>query len=327
MAERFDRIADIHQRKMHWNIQVYVIRMYEVPSYDDRSGVRIHSSIPKKLMSTWGPRLKEFNMHNMRNFVIMDKRLKVKATQISWTLSFCNRIEVDEVDEVDLPTFPLEPFSFRTIPEILNPLAVTETELFDFVAEVVGKEDPRDLTTSKGLDTKRMAIKLQDLEKNSMRCVLFGSCVDEIMPLITEDRVEPLIVVLQFFRVNRWDGKTSIQSHFDISKVCVDAILSDIVEFRNSSVRITQMPTQSSGPGIEQLRRGQVEIKSIEDAWNSTEEGKIWIAGKILSITSGKNDWWYKACDVCPKKVDPKEGGMWECKRCEKITKSYTIRA
>ncbi|MED6219197.1 hypothetical protein PIB30_033612 [Stylosanthes scabra] len=107
-----------------------------------------------------------------------------------------------------------------------------------------------------------------------MRCVLFGSCVDEITPLMTEDRVEPLIVVLQFFRVNRWDGKTSIQSHFDISKVCVDATLSDIVEFRNSmvdtdttsSVRITQMPTQSSGPGIEQLRRGAVEIKSIENA-------------------------------------------------------------
>ncbi|MED6219196.1 hypothetical protein PIB30_033611 [Stylosanthes scabra] len=140
MAERFDLIADIHQRKMHWNIQVYVIRMYEVPSYDDRSvinsidmilqdkeGVRIHSSIPKKLMSTWGPRLKEFNMYNMRNFVIMDKKPKVKATRIRWTLSFCNRTEVDEVD---LPTFPLEPFSFRTIPEILNPLAVTETELF-----------------------------------------------------------------------------------------------------------------------------------------------------------------------------------------------------
>ncbi|MED6146073.1 hypothetical protein PIB30_031211 [Stylosanthes scabra] len=178
-----------------------------------------------------------------------------------------------------------------------------------------------------------MGIILQDLEKNNIRCVLFGSCVDEIAPLMTEDRVESLVVVLQFFRVNRWNGQISIQSHFDISKVCFDTSLKDIVEFRNimvdtedtSSMRITQMPTQNSGPGLEQLRRGQAEAKTIEDGWNTSEEGKIWIAGTIMSINSGKNDWWYKAYDVCPKKADPKEGGLWECKRCEKTTKNYTI--
>ncbi|MED6146074.1 hypothetical protein PIB30_031212 [Stylosanthes scabra] len=140
MAERFDLLSDIHQQKMHWYIQVYVIRKYEVPSYDDRSvinsidmilqdsqGGRIHSSIPKKLMSTWGPRIKEFSMYNMKNFVIMDKRPKVRASQIRWTLSFCNRTEVHEFD---LPAFPLEPFTFRTIPEILDPAVVTESELF-----------------------------------------------------------------------------------------------------------------------------------------------------------------------------------------------------
>ncbi|MED6108967.1 hypothetical protein PIB30_029192 [Stylosanthes scabra] len=256
MAERFDLLSHIHPRKMHWCIQVYVIRMYEVPSYDDPSvinsidmilqdsqGGRIHSSIPKKLMDTWRPIIKEFHMYNMRNFMVMDKRPKVRATQIRRTLSFCNRTEVQEVD---LLAFPLEPFTFRTISDILNPAVVTETELFDIVAEVVGKEDAREFTTSKGLDTKRMGR---------------ITCVDKITPLMTEDRVEPLIVVLQFFRVNQWDGKTSIQSHFDISKVCFDASLKDIVEFRNS---------QSSGPGIEQLRRGQAEPKTIEDAWNTT---------------------------------------------------------
>ncbi|MED6111144.1 hypothetical protein PIB30_049790 [Stylosanthes scabra] len=222
---------------MHWCIQVYVIRMYEVPSYDDRSvinsidmilqdkeGGRIHCSIPKKLMSTWGPIIKEFNMYNMRNFVIMDKRPKVRATQIRWTLTFCNRIEVEEVD---LPTFPLEPFSFCTILEILNPAVVTKTELFG--------------------------------RKNNMCCVLFGSCVDEITPLVTKDKVEPLIVVLQFFRVNRWDGKTSIQSHFDISKVCSDASLSAIVEFRNRQSSERKWPERARGTeGSQQNLEGQI---------------------------------------------------------------------
>ncbi|MED6156251.1 hypothetical protein PIB30_012812 [Stylosanthes scabra] len=38
-----------------------------------------------------------------------------------------------------------------------------------------------------------------------------------------------------------------------------------------SSVRITQMQSQSSGQGIDELRRGQVHLKTIEDVWSLTE--------------------------------------------------------
>ncbi|MED6220699.1 hypothetical protein PIB30_047314 [Stylosanthes scabra] len=167
-------------------------------------------------MGTWGPIIKEFKMYNMKNFVVMDKKPKVRATQLRWTLTFCNRTEVEEVD---LPSYPLEPFRFRTIPEVLNPEAVTESELFG------------------------------------------GS-----------------------------------QSHFDISKVCFDASYTEVVGFRNSmvdtettdSVRITQMPSQSSSPGIEHLRHGQVEIKTIEDAWNSTQEGKYGLLERLSLLTLGR---------------------------------------
>ncbi|MED6148577.1 hypothetical protein PIB30_054383 [Stylosanthes scabra] len=98
-----------------------------------------------------------FKMYNTKNFVVVDKRARVKATQVNLSLLFCNRTTMEEVD---LPTFPLEPFRFRTIPELFAPAIVTENELF----EVVGKEDPRDLVTSQGKETKRMALKLQDLE-------------------------------------------------------------------------------------------------------------------------------------------------------------------
>ncbi|MED6147797.1 hypothetical protein PIB30_047117 [Stylosanthes scabra] len=168
------------------------------------------------------------------------------------------------------------------------------------------------------METKRMAINLQDLEKNNIRCVLFGPCVDDLAPLMAEERTEPLIVVLHFFRVNRWDGKTSVQSHFDISTVRVDSSLKEIQEFRNSmvdvdttsSVRITQMPSsQISGQGIEELSRGQVDLKTIEDVWGLNENG-----------------WCYKACAKCPKKVEPKENNMWECKKCNKITRDFVYR-
>ncbi|MED6167899.1 hypothetical protein PIB30_007214 [Stylosanthes scabra] len=116
--------------------------------------------------------------------------------------------------------------------------------LIILVDEVVGIEDPRDLVTSLGKETKRMAINLQDIEKNTIRCILFGTCVDELTPLMAEERAEQLIVILQFFRVNRWDEKTSVQSHFDISKVCCDPALKEIRDFLNSMLILAQ-PAQS----------------------------------------------------------------------------------
>ncbi|MED6146560.1 hypothetical protein PIB30_035562 [Stylosanthes scabra] len=161
----------------------------------------------------------------MRKFVVVDKKARVRASQVKWSLLFCNRTVVQEVE---VPTFPLEAFRFRTIPELTSSTLVSEYELFDLVAEVVGKEDLRELVTQTGKETKRMAINLQDLEKNTIRCTLFGTCVDDLAPLMEQERSEPLIVVLHFFRVNRWDGRTSVQSHFDISKVIVDANLKEV---------------------------------------------------------------------------------------------------
>ncbi|MED6118900.1 hypothetical protein PIB30_007062 [Stylosanthes scabra] len=68
-----------------------------------------------------------FNIYNMREFVVVDKRARVKPTQVRWCSTLIFRI-------------------------------------LNLVAEVVGKEDPRDLITQTGKETKRMAINLQDLE-------------------------------------------------------------------------------------------------------------------------------------------------------------------
>ncbi|MED6208132.1 hypothetical protein PIB30_042310 [Stylosanthes scabra] len=280
MGETFDLVTDIHQRNMHWKIQVYVVRMYEVPSAEDPNTIKSIDLIlqdSQRLTSTWSNVIKVFSIYNMREFVVVDKRARVRVSQVRWSLLFCIRTKVQQVE---VPTFPLEAFRFiRTIPELTASALVTENELFDLVAEIVGKEDPRDLVTQTGKETKRMAINIQDLGKNTLRCVLFGTCVDDLAPLMAEERTEPLIMVLQLFRVNRWDGRTSVQSHFDISKVIVDANLKDIQNFLNSMVntgtinlvRITQMSSQTSGQGIEELRRGQVEIKTIEDVWSLIE--------------------------------------------------------
>ncbi|XP_020975875.1 uncharacterized protein LOC110270760 [Arachis ipaensis] len=104
------------------------------------------------------------------------------------------------------------------------------------IAEVVGKEDQRDLVTSTGKETKRMAVVLEDLENNRIGCTLFGEMVDQIRPHLEEGSVEPLIVVLQLFKASQWNGKTTVQSHFYISKIHIERDLKEVVCFRNRFV-------------------------------------------------------------------------------------------
>ncbi|XP_020980075.1 2-methylene-furan-3-one reductase isoform X1 [Arachis ipaensis] len=57
-----------------------------------------------------------------------------------------------------------EAFSFKPIVELLRVDKIDDSILIDVIGEVVEKEDPRELITSKGRETKRLAILIEDLE-------------------------------------------------------------------------------------------------------------------------------------------------------------------
>ncbi|KAL4381931.1 hypothetical protein AHAS_Ahas04G0182800 [Arachis hypogaea] len=154
-------------------------------------GGRIQASIPKSLVKKWRGVIIEFQMYTISNFIVIKKTNPIKrVTPGTWVLTFSHRTRVDHV--VNL-SFPLQPFRFKTIPQLINAESSVDNDLFDLIGEIVGKEDLKDLITNKGKETRRLAVVLQDLEIN---CVLFGGMVDQILPHFEERRVEPLIVVL-----------------------------------------------------------------------------------------------------------------------------------
>ncbi|XLR20906.1 hypothetical protein S83_048818 [Arachis hypogaea] len=338
MAESFDMLMDISPKKLAWNFLVYVVRLWEAPSrYNLKEinsiemGGRIQASVPKALVRRWNDNLAEFKMYKMSNFIVVDKREKTKTTMNRWTLNFSHRTVVLLVEN---PTFPLQAFRLTQIPELLNADRIDDSQLVDIMGEVVGKEDPRELITSKGKETKRLAILVEDLDNYRIGCVLFGDMVDQILPYLDDGRVEPLIVVLQFFRPSRWNEKTSVQSHFDISKLRINPDLDEVRDFRDrrlaatpsNLVRISQVNTNNSHSGADELKRGDVTVNTIEEALNSTQEGPLWIAGTVVAINSGKDDWFYKSCRKCPKKVETPIGNRYECGKCGHTHGSASLR-
>ncbi|MED6160407.1 hypothetical protein PIB30_051279 [Stylosanthes scabra] len=202
MAETEHLLADVHPRKPDWNLNVYIIRLWEVPSkynpneflylemiLQDSKGERLHAVVPDWLINRWKNVLKEFTMFNMKWFLVAEDKLKSRTTETDMFLLFFNRTEVTTVVN---PPFPLEALRLKPINEILQAQRIDSAELFcgcsvkssftfrklfqgngcsrndvlfpDVVALVVGKEDPREMLSKTGKELKRLAIVIEDTE-------------------------------------------------------------------------------------------------------------------------------------------------------------------
>ncbi|MED6135933.1 hypothetical protein PIB30_051379 [Stylosanthes scabra] len=169
----------------------------------------------------------------MKWFVVVEDKLKSKTTESDMVLTFSNKTQVTSLAN---PTFPLEALRLKPIGDLLQAERLDDAELFDVVALVAGREDRRDLLTKQGKELKRLQIVIEDIDKNRINCALFDQDADAILPYLGDEREEPLIVVLQYFRATRWNGRTSIQSNFAVSKVHINLELNEVVAFRESLV-------------------------------------------------------------------------------------------
>ncbi|RYR08388.1 hypothetical protein Ahy_B05g076054 [Arachis hypogaea] len=324
MEENFDLVTDVNPKKIWEVLSKYnekEIRSIEMILQDVKGG-KIHCTIPWGLVKKWRGAILEFQMYTMANFIVFDYKYKEKNGVSRMVLTFSQRTLVNHVKK---PSFPLDAFCLKSYVNLLTVDKLSDSEMFDLIGEVVGKEDPRDLITSKGKETKQLVIILQDLEtlslvvlyilrNNRINCILFGELVDHLLLHLEEERAEPLIVVLQYFKATRWNGKISVQRNFKISKVHINPELTEVIQFKSklsspavsNSTRISQVKVSSPNAwsALDELKHGSVAIKTIEEALNFMEEGPIWILGTIVSINAGKDDWFYKFYRRCPKKVE-----------------------
>ncbi|KAL4329178.1 hypothetical protein AHAS_Ahas13G0274100 [Arachis hypogaea] len=102
-----------------------------------------------------------------------------------------------------------------------------------------------------------------------------------------------------------------------ISKLHINVELKEVVGFRD----------RCGWSNVEEITNGSVLVKTIEEALSSKEQdGPIWIVGTIVAINCSHNDWYYKACRRCPKKVETPVGNRYECDKCSHTHGTISIR-
>ncbi|RYR31613.1 hypothetical protein Ahy_B01g056445 [Arachis hypogaea] len=115
----------------------------------DKEGGRIYATIPRSLEKKYISIILEFHIYTMNNFIVVDNMTKKKNSVSRWVLVLSHRTRVEHIEN---PTFPLEE-RCRAVNSQKN-----------IIGEVVGKEDPRELVTSKGIETKRLVVIVEDLD-------------------------------------------------------------------------------------------------------------------------------------------------------------------
>ncbi|XLS52115.1 hypothetical protein HN51_012792 [Arachis hypogaea] len=343
MAARKDFVGDINPTKLAWSLVVGVARLYEFPSQwnknevfslelvlQDEKGDRIHATVCKPGLELFKNRIKEHCVYSMQNFIVKLNNGKVRTTPHKYKLNFYTKTVVAALP---IETFAFNPFKFRPFHELDENGPTDGNLLFDYIGEVVRKEEVRGLITRTGDETKLITLQLEDLEKHKIKCTLFGELVDQVLPHLERDDGEPFIMVVQLFKSNIYLNFVNIQSTYYVSTCYFNPNIPEVIDFKKSlatdfvpcSQRISQLEAQPQYSVRDEISAGIVPVRTIEEVLNITEETSCWIVGTIVSLEVGKDDWSYMSCKTCPKKVVQSKDRYW-CDNCRRVGFKVMLR-
>ncbi|XLT91556.1 hypothetical protein HN873_013231 [Arachis hypogaea] len=185
LARTMDLIADINATKLSWSLVMGVVRLYDFPSQWNENEV---FSLEMVLQDVKGDR--------------------IQATISKPTLE-------TEVILQPIETFAFNPFKFHPFTELESNGASDENLLFDYIGEVVEKEEARGIITCTGHQSKRITLQLEDLEYRLQIIVTDGT---RCLKLIVWNKEAEQMVGKSADKVNEiymWEKTNSYPKHLD----------------------------------------------------------------------------------------------------------------
>ncbi|XP_052109786.1 uncharacterized protein LOC107464522 isoform X5 [Arachis duranensis] len=165
---------------------------------------------------------------------------------------------------------------FCPVANIIQNGNIDDKELIDIFVEVVG---------NKG---RQIVFTFEDLDKNRVTCILFGTLVDHILPHLDSIGPGPLIVAKSFL------DKVHVQSSYYASKLHVNVYIKEVVDSKNrlgstcqiTSQYISHLSSQPSYSVSDEINGALVRLKSIEELLNCANEGSYWILAIMTQVGS-----------------------------------------
>ncbi|XP_020977964.1 uncharacterized protein LOC110271406 [Arachis ipaensis] len=253
-TQKIDCVVDINATKLTWNLVVGVVRLYEIPS-------------------SWNPT----DVCSLK-LVLQDEM----DDHIHYSIPKANVV----VFKTDVREFRI--YSMRNFIVQSNLKSVRTTAHKYCIGHVVGKEDVRPMITKSGQESKCMALYLEDLQKNKIKCTIFGKMIGKLTPFVNKNNGEPLILVAQLFKPNHYLNQINVKNSLYASRVFLNPDFPDVIAFKNQllrvsllkegdigSQRINHIEIQPQYSVSDELSGGSFPINTIEEVLNMTYEGSI----------------------------------------------------
>ncbi|XLR17497.1 hypothetical protein HN51_038462 [Arachis hypogaea] len=281
-----DAVSEVNPTKLSWSLVVGVVRLYEMQNQwnpaevynvevvlQDERGDRIQCSIPKQNIAVFKTLIWEHGLYSMKNFIVKDWGKGVRTCEV------------------------------QAMP------AGNENHLIDYISYVVGKEDVTNMVTKSERECKLLAVYLENLQKNLLKCTLFGDLVDKVEIFLDKADDQPLVMMTQLFKPHLYLNEINIQNSFHVSRIYINPDFPNVVIFKDSLMKegdlcsqgITHIQSQPPHSVSDEIKGDYV--KSVEEILNMREEYTCWMVGTIVSIEHGVRDWCYASCGSCPLKV------------------------
>ncbi|KAG6424606.1 hypothetical protein SASPL_115024 [Salvia splendens] len=212
-------------------------------------------------------------------------------------------------------------FDFKPFAEISQYENVDDSSFFDVIGVITGPG--RVISQSK---YRLIEIEISDESHNKLFCTIWESNVDLYLDQLKKSEGTIPIVIIQFCKRNLFRGEIRISTHFQASKVVINADVKEVTEFRmriRDDSRFVQQVSVIEGGQRLGGEYDDLQLKSLEDL-SCLEEGSCWVFGKIDSVECHYGEWYFLACKTCVKKVREVDN-KFNCYGCTK-THTYAVK-
>ncbi|KAK1431761.1 hypothetical protein QVD17_08387 [Tagetes erecta] len=206
-------------------------------------------------------------------------------------------------------TGPVNCFSYTSYDPIVSQTLPEDTpvDVIGFVADV---SEVINIKTSKGKETYKVNVLIQDLRMQRIYLSLWGSYADEIQAVWSNrETVGIIVVILQFGTLKYFRNCGYVNNSFGISKLLINSDVPEISEFKKVFFKLllflnAQLKSSKiSGMFISIFDDyvSKTEFMNMAEV-NLSEITKVVVVGTIKMIPS-EIPWYYLSCKNCNRKL------------------------
>ncbi|WJX38285.1 hypothetical protein P8452_25964 [Trifolium repens] len=327
---RYEKLIDVDSTKGNGVYQVRVLRKWKVidssvPSalgstdlvFIDVHGIKIHGSIPKEILHLFDEKILEGGVYCISSVDVRFNFGSLIPTYHRYKFVFTEATVVAESTNSFIPETGFSLIRAKDVSKNRNSFKY----MVDVVGLVTSVNHDKDFYPD-GTVKESVTFRLNQVRR-SFLCEFSGKLVDEFLTGVGPCPDGLPIVVLQFVKLGRSQGSVLVEGIEGVTKMFVNPIIVDVLNFRRSLVQYLSANLDYSGLYRPFIRTPisitmdflkDFPFRTVSELVSNSEVGYFTVNARIIDIVDF-DPWWYPMCD-CPR-VFREYIGDFKCIKCQ----------